>query len=80
MNVLAVLEKQLNELLQLYGSVKNVILNLLLAHMSSGDYMYRCMKCKKDFEMEDNIIRCPFCGYRIISKGRETFRKHVGTR
>ena len=26
------------------------------------------MLCKKDFDMEDNAIRCPFCGYRIISK------------
>ncbi|HLD83765.1 MAG TPA: DNA-directed RNA polymerase subunit P [archaeon] len=39
--------------------------------------MYKCMLCKKDFDMEDNAIRCPFCGYRIISKTRESFRKHV---
>lgn len=40
-------------------------------------FVYRCMLCKKDFEMEDNAIRCPYCGYRIISKTRAEFRKRV---
>lgn len=39
--------------------------------------MYKCLLCKKDFEAEDNIIRCPYCGYRIISKTRESFKKHI---
>ena len=37
---------------------------------------YKCMKCKKDFEMEDRV-RCPFCGFRVISKTRPVFRKRI---
>ena len=34
--------------------------------------MYKCLKCKKDIEMEQvkEKVRCPFCGYRIVMKTR----------
>ena len=37
---------------------------------------YVCIKCKKEFEIEDRI-RCPFCGFRVVSKTRPIFRKRV---
>ncbi len=37
---------------------------------------YICVKCKKDFDVDDRV-RCPFCGFRIVSKVRPTFRKRV---
>jgi len=40
---------------------------------------YMCVKCKKEFEVEDKI-RCPYCGFRIISKSRPIFRKKVTAR
>jgi DNA-directed RNA polymerase subunit RPC12/RpoP len=41
--------------------------------------MYVCLKCRKEFEMEDRI-RCPFCGFRILAKTRESFKKKVQAR
>ncbi|MBI2075943.1 MAG: DNA-directed RNA polymerase subunit P [Candidatus Aenigmarchaeota archaeon] len=38
--------------------------------------MYMCMKCRKEFELEDRV-RCPLCGFRIIVKVRPVFRKRV---
>ncbi|MBI5060703.1 MAG: DNA-directed RNA polymerase subunit P [Candidatus Aenigmarchaeota archaeon] len=38
--------------------------------------MYRCLKCRKTFELEDRI-RCPYCGYRIIVKARPPVLKRV---
>ncbi len=37
---------------------------------------YVCLKCKKVIEVDDKI-RCPFCGFRIITKPRPKFRKRV---
>ncbi|MBS3053578.1 MAG: DNA-directed RNA polymerase subunit P [Candidatus Aenigmarchaeota archaeon] len=41
--------------------------------------MYICLKCRQEFVMEDRV-RCPFCGFRIISKKRPVFRKRVKAR
>lgn len=41
--------------------------------------MYVCMKCRKEFEMEDRV-RCPYCGFRIIVKARPVFKKRVKAR
>ncbi|HLC76730.1 MAG TPA: DNA-directed RNA polymerase subunit P [archaeon] len=38
--------------------------------------MYVCLKCRKEFQMEERV-RCPFCGFRIIAKTRQPFRKRV---
>ncbi|MFH0949049.1 MAG: DNA-directed RNA polymerase subunit P [Candidatus Aenigmatarchaeota archaeon] len=40
---------------------------------------YICIKCKKEFELEDKV-RCPLCGYRIIAKARPVFKKRVVAR
>jgi DNA-directed RNA polymerase subunit RPC12/RpoP len=40
---------------------------------------YVCVKCRKEFDMEDRI-RCAFCGYRIIAKARAPFKKRVLSR
>ncbi|MFH0890247.1 MAG: DNA-directed RNA polymerase subunit P [Candidatus Aenigmatarchaeota archaeon] len=29
---------------------------------------YRCMNCKKTVEITGKRIRCPFCGFRIITR------------
>jgi DNA-directed RNA polymerase subunit P len=44
-----------------------------------GMTMLRCLKCRKEFEMEDRV-RCPFCGYRIIVKSRPGVVKRVVAR
>lgn len=45
--------------------------------MSSGDFMgYKCVKCRKEFVLEDRV-RCPYCGFRILAKTRPEFRKRV---
>jgi len=41
--------------------------------------MYKCLKCKKEFEMEERV-RCPYCGFRIIAKMRQKFRKRIVAR
>ncbi len=38
--------------------------------------MYKCLKCRKEFELEDRI-RCPLCGFRIIVKTRPAVVKRV---
>ena len=38
-----------------------------------------CLKCKKEFEIEDKI-RCPYCGFRIVAKTRPIFLKKVSAR
>lgn len=34
--------------------------------------MYKCLSCGKEIEMDQvkDKIRCPYCGYKIISKSR----------
>lgn len=34
--------------------------------------MYKCLSCSKEIELEQvkEKIRCPYCGYRIITKLR----------
>ena len=34
--------------------------------------MYKCIKCGKsiEFEIIREKIRCPYCGYRVVSKER----------
>ncbi len=41
--------------------------------------MYKCLKCRKEFEIEDRV-RCPYCGFRIAVKTRQAFRKRVVAR
>jgi DNA-directed RNA polymerase subunit RPC12/RpoP len=37
---------------------------------------YKCLKCKKDLDLEDKV-RCPFCGFRIVIKARPQAAKRV---
>lgn len=37
---------------------------------------YKCLKCKKEVSVEDRI-RCPYCGFRILTKVRSPFKKRV---
>ncbi|MFQ6020948.1 MAG: DNA-directed RNA polymerase subunit P [Candidatus Aenigmatarchaeota archaeon] len=41
--------------------------------------MYKCLKCGKDikFKQIKEKIRCPYCGYRVITKQRSKTIKKV---
>lgn len=41
---------------------------------------FRCLKCKKMIEKAEERIRCPYCGYRILSKMRPEVVKRVQAR
>ncbi|MBI4017575.1 MAG: DNA-directed RNA polymerase subunit P [Candidatus Aenigmarchaeota archaeon] len=34
--------------------------------------VYKCLNCRKEVSVEDlkKRVRCPYCGYRILSKVR----------
>jgi DNA-directed RNA polymerase subunit P len=32
--------------------------------------MYRCGNCGKNVETDKGVVRCPFCGYKILFKER----------
>jgi DNA-directed RNA polymerase subunit P len=32
--------------------------------------MYKCGNCGKTVEMDEGVVRCPFCGYKIVFKER----------
>jgi DNA-directed RNA polymerase subunit RPC12/RpoP len=38
--------------------------------------IYKCLKCKKEVNIEDRV-RCPFCGFRILTKPRPSFKKRI---
>jgi len=42
--------------------------------VSTGERMYKCAKCGKEFSKSDMEIlpgvKCPFCGWRIVIKLR----------
>ncbi len=41
---------------------------------------YICIHCGKEMKtMEKNSTRCPYCGYRVLSKKRSTLSKEVST-
>lgn len=40
---------------------------------------YKCLKCKKDIDIEDKV-RCTFCGFRIVIKARPEVVKRVVAR
>ncbi len=42
--------------------------------------MYRCLNCKKDVEIIGKKIRCPFCGFRIITKTAAVSPRRVRAR
>jgi len=32
---------------------------------------YKCSRCKRDVEIDEyGGVRCPFCGHRVLLKGR----------
>jgi len=42
--------------------------------------MYICQKCKKDIkELDSKFVRCPYCGWRVLYKGRVPVAKEVKT-
>ena len=41
---------------------------------------YVCLHCKKVIKvLEKNFVRCPYCGYRVLSKQRSSLAKEVPT-
>jgi DNA-directed RNA polymerase subunit RPC12/RpoP len=41
---------------------------------------YICLHCRKEVKaLEKNFIRCPYCGYRVLSKKRSTLAKEVSS-
>ncbi|RZN63071.1 MAG: DNA-directed RNA polymerase subunit P [Methanonatronarchaeia archaeon] len=43
---------------------------------------YRCARCSEDVELDQERtgVRCPFCGYRILTKKRGANPKYVKAR
>ncbi|MGC8538391.1 MAG: DNA-directed RNA polymerase subunit P [Candidatus Micrarchaeia archaeon] len=42
--------------------------------------MYICLHCGKEIkQFEENFIRCPYCGYRVLSKARSNIPREVKT-
>ena len=43
--------------------------------------MYRCGKCKKEIKTLDaKFVRCPYCGWRILYKGRQPVARELETK
>lgn len=43
--------------------------------------MYRCGKCNQTFEkLQDNLVRCPKCAYKVLYKVREPVVKEIKAR
>lgn len=40
---------------------------------------YICPKCGRKQKQLDNNVRCGYCGYRIIIKGRPNISREVST-
>jgi DNA-directed RNA polymerase subunit RPC12/RpoP len=41
---------------------------------------YECLHCKKEIKnLEKNFVRCPYCGFRALSKKRSPIAKEVKT-
>ncbi len=41
---------------------------------------YLCIHCGKEIKsLERNNIRCPYCGYRVVSKKRSSMAREVKT-
>ncbi|MEM3208767.1 MAG: hypothetical protein QXE33_02520 [Candidatus Micrarchaeaceae archaeon] len=40
---------------------------------------YVCLRCRKKIKNISNIIRCPYCGYRILVKERAPIAREVST-
>jgi len=41
---------------------------------------YICMHCGKETKsIEKNTVRCPYCGYRVLTKKRAPIAKEVST-
>jgi len=38
--------------------------------------MWKCFNCKKEIK-EINVVKCPYCGYRIFKKERPPIVKKV---
>ena len=56
-------------------SVKNVVPNLLVKHISSENkkmVAYKCFNCGRDVKSEyvKKKVRCPYCGGKILNKQR----------
>lgn len=45
-----------------------------------GFQMYRCVNCKRIITKIDERVRCPYCGFRILSKMRPEVLKRVKAR
>lgn len=44
--------------------------------------VYYCMQCAKEVEVDARLskIRCPFCGYKVLVKGRGEQMKAIKAR
>lgn len=44
--------------------------------------MYVCLRCGKDIKLDENFrkIRCPFCGYKVLTKKRGEIVRTVKAR
>jgi DNA-directed RNA polymerase subunit RPC12/RpoP len=42
--------------------------------------MYKCVKCKRIIKKVEEKIRCPYCGYRTLTKLRPEVVKRVQAR
>lgn len=41
---------------------------------------YICLHCKREIKsLEKNFVRCPYCGYRVLSKKRSSLAKEVSS-
>ncbi len=40
---------------------------------------YVCLHCGKEIKNLEKFIRCPYCGYRVLSKKRSSLAKEIST-
>ncbi len=39
---------------------------------------YKCLNCGKKIEsLPEGVVRCPVCGYRVVSKLRDNISKEI---
>lgn len=40
---------------------------------------YICIHCGKEVKSTDKLIRCPYCGYKVLAKKRSSLAKEMTT-
>jgi len=40
---------------------------------------YICLHCGKKIKQLEGVIRCPYCGYRVLAKERPALAKEFST-